>query len=74
MRIFEDNVERFMAFWEAQNYERMAQGVPELRCVDASTAFDRFLWSEHVAAFDAAYTAPSNLTAAQMAAGHGEVI
>ncbi len=53
MRMFDDNVGRFIAFWELQNYERMAKGLPEISYIEAHIAYQRLLWWEFVDAFNA---------------------
>lgn len=51
MKIFADNTERFIVFWEARNYEQIAQNLPELRYEDARAAYERFMWAEQMKVF-----------------------
>ena len=51
MKVFADNTERFVAFWEARNYEQIALGLPELLYWDARAAYERFTWAEQMRVF-----------------------
>lgn len=68
MRTFGDNVERFLAFWEQQNYERIAQGKAELDYGTVRGLYESFLWHEMVDVMQRSYDASTRAAYLQQVA------